>query len=613
MKKLYPFIVSLLFSCLLLGQEKSLLDYDGCKDGISKSLLKKYEKAVSYFNDKKYSQASSLLQEVIKEDESFASPYFLMGMIGVVKDNTTMIMKYFPLVKENCPEFSHPYLFYYLGMIDYTEERYSEASKNFEHFLTLTDQNNFYDSLQKIAINYIGWSDFLKTTMENKVAFDPKKINFLAKNKNYYEPFVTWDKGEIWFIREEVIKDTNYDSFFSEVSTHKNRYLQRSIFDSTGFYDKGFIAPDPFNNQFPLSGVSITADNNYIFFSVKNNTEDNKSWDIYYCERIDDYFSNAKSININTTASDEFSPSVSADGNLLYFVSDRPGGKGGYDIWFCKRTGKDTWSEPENLGRNVNTFGNETYPFIAADNSHLYFLSNGRRTLGGNDIFVYDIKKDLPARNIGYPVNTESNENPVCIGLDGKTAYSIFKNKDNKFQEINQFALDDRFRSDERILINGIVEKTLNGDIYLNLTSTDGEENTPYYISNEHPDFTLIIRKDKEYILTLDQNGYMFYVAKVNAETQNLVIEQKPLESGTCIQLNCVKLDGNGLNFDDNSQNVLDNFVSFLKRHTRIRINITAEKKMNDALKNYLIKSGIREDRVTLTEATTNKILYTIK
>ncbi len=613
MKKNSTLLILIFFSFSLFCQEKSLLDYDECKEDISRSLQKKYEKAVRYFNNRKYSQASSLLQEIIKENENFASSYFLMGMIGVVRDNAAMITKYFPLVRENCPEFSHPYLYYYLGIIDYTEEHYADASKNFEHFLTLTDQNNFYDSLQQIAINYIDWSDFLKSTMSNQVEFNPQKISFLAKNKNYYEPFITWDTNEVWFIREEVTRDTNYDSFTSEISTSTSRYLQKSILDSTGFYDKGFICKDPFNNQFPLSGVSITADNNYIFYSVKNNNKNNESWDIYYCERIDDHFSNAKPLNINTNDADDFSPSISADGNNLYFVSNRNGGKGGYDIWFSKRIGKDTWSEPENLGRNVNTFGNETYPFIAADNSHLYFLSNGRKTLGGNDIFVYDTQKEMPAQNIGYPINTEGNEHAMGICLDGKTAYSVFKNTDNKFKEINLFTLDKKYCAEERVLVNGIIQKSLDGDITLNLVSMDGSNKTSYHISNEHLNFAFIIQKNKDYICQLNQKGYMFYVAKVNDKTKNISMIQKPLESGSSIELNCIAFDESGINFDDISQNILDSFVAFLKSYARLRIHITSNQKMNNALKNYLIKSGVREDRISFNEQLTTKIIYTIK
>ena len=604
----------MMFSCLLFGQEKSLLDYDECKDEVSKSLQKKYIKAVGYFNDKKYSQASTLLQSIIKEDESFASPYFLMGMIGVVKDNTTMIMKYFPLVMEHCEEFSHPYLYYYLGMIDYTEEKYAKASENFERFLRLTDQDNRYDSLQQEAINYIDWSDFLKSTMNNQVSFSPTKISFLAKNKNYYEPFITWDESEIWFIREEIERDTNKDSFTSEVSTSIDRFLERSIFDSTGFYDKGFIMDDPFNNVKPMGGVSITADNNYVFYSVKNTSSDNDSWDIYYVERLeDDYFSNPKAINLNTSEFDEFSPSISPDGNTLYFVSNRKGSKGNFDIWVSKRKGKDTWSEPENLGRNVNTFGSETYPFIAADNRHLYFLSNGRKTWGGSDIFVYDLQSDKPAQNIGYPINTEEAEHSMGVCLDGKTAYSTFKNKDNDFLEINRFELDSKHQSEERFLVDVSMDKQLRGDITLNVVNLSNSKTDAYYIADEHPNATFIVEKSPKYLCVLDQKGYMFYVEKFSYDTKNLTIKQLPLESGMSCPLNAIDFDQSGVVFDDLSQTILDRFISFLKGSPKYRIEISSNAKMNKALKQYLVKSGIREDRLSFLDTSSDKVIYKIQ
>ncbi len=613
MKKICTLLILIFSFCLSFAQQEKLLDFDQCKDEVSKKLQNKYEKAVDYFQKKKYQQASLLLTQIIKEDEDFASPYFLMGMIGVVKDNTTMIMKYFPLVKEKCPQFSHPYLYYYMGMIDYTEERYKEASVDFETFLMLTNEDNRYDSLQNIAINYIDWSDFLKQTMSNKVKFEPQKIDFLAKNKNYFEPFITWDKNEIYFIREEVKRDTNYDSFTSEINITTNRYLERSILDSTGFYDRGFILDEPFNMSFLLSGVSVTADNNYIFFSVKNATENNNTWDIYYCERIEDYFSNAKPLNINTNEYDEFSPSISADGNTLYFVSNRQGSKGMYDIWRSKRVGKDTWSEAENLGRNVNTFGNETYPFISADNKHLYFLSNGKKTLGGSDIFVYNIEKDTPAENIGYPINTEANERPMGVCLDGRTAYSTIKNADNKFYEINLFNLDDRFVAEKRILIDGKIDKTLHGDISLTLMCLQDNKTTSYYVSDNHPKVTFVIEENKDYICLLDQKGYMFFATKLDSKTNNLLIYQTPLQAGMTIDLESISFDESEINFDEISQLILDNFVSFLQSSVRTRIDIKANKKMCEALKNYLIKSGIREDRLSFTISNKNGITYTIK
>jgi tetratricopeptide (TPR) repeat protein len=294
------FFLFIVLPLVCLSQKEDILSYDACKDDISATYIKQYKQAFQLFKDKKYQKSTSILKNIINNQPNFASAYFLMGIIGVNLDNTTMIEKYFPLVIENCPEFSHPLLFYYLGMIDYTEERYEKAQKDFEEFLQRSETINMYDSLQNVAINYIDWSDFLHKTLENKVDFSPKKIDYLAENMNYYEPFITWDNKEIYFIRSEISRDTNKDSFISSVSSTMKYVFCVSRLDSNGNYDRGFFEDLPFNSGKREGRVSITPDNNLLLFSKLNDETDNKTWDIYYCEKFDGYWSEAKPINIDT-------------------------------------------------------------------------------------------------------------------------------------------------------------------------------------------------------------------------------------------------------------------------------------------------------------------------
>lgn len=121
-------------------------------------------------------------------------------------------------------------------------------------------------------------------------------------------------------------------------------------------------------------------------------------------------WSTAKAFSYN---SDDYSvshPSISADGNKLYFISDMPGGLGGMDIYVCQR--QDTgWSAPKNLGPTINTASNELFPCIMSDGT-LYFSSEGWNGLGGLDIFVCpDPAAARPVlMNAGYPVNTRNDD-----------------------------------------------------------------------------------------------------------------------------------------------------------------------------------------------------------
>ncbi|MEN9347166.1 MAG: hypothetical protein RLZZ77_677 [Bacteroidota bacterium] len=121
-------------------------------------------------------------------------------------------------------------------------------------------------------------------------------------------------------------------------------------------------------------------------------------------------WSAAVELQFNSETYSNGHPSLTKDGAFIYFVSDRPGGVGGTDIYVSQRLG-ETWSEPINLGPGVNTEGNEMFPFISADGA-LFFSSDGHAGLGGMDIFVSLARNGnwQKPENLGAPVNSTSDD-----------------------------------------------------------------------------------------------------------------------------------------------------------------------------------------------------------
>ncbi len=114
-------------------------------------------------------------------------------------------------------------------------------------------------------------------------------------------------------------------------------------------------------------------------------------------------------------------PTLSKDGRKLYFASDMPGGNGGMDLYVCEKRGW-SWGQPKNLGNNINTSGDEVFPYIYKD-SLLYFSSNGHLGLGGLDVFVTSaIDYTYPA-NLGYPINDAMDDFGFIIDGKGKRGY----------------------------------------------------------------------------------------------------------------------------------------------------------------------------------------------
>ncbi len=122
----------------------------------------------------------------------------------------------------------------------------------------------------------------------------------------------------------------------------------------------------------------------------------------------------------------EGNATISSDGQYLYFSSDRPGGFGGKDIYFCKKLPNGEWALAQNCGSDINTSGDEDSPFIHPDGNTLFFSSKGLKTMGGYDVFFtekIEDKKWTQPENMGYPVNTPLDDIHFKPTADGKRAY----------------------------------------------------------------------------------------------------------------------------------------------------------------------------------------------
>jgi len=176
------------------------------------------------------------------------------------------------------------------------------------------------------------------------------------------------------------------------------------------------------------SCTSISPDGNYVFLYKNDPHGPSVGGDIYFSKesksgKYGAPVSVGKPVN---TSYYEDGACLSPDGNTLYFVSERPGGYGGGDIYKSDKIGKNKWAEPVNLGPVVNSIYDEGAPFVAADGNTLFFSSDGHNTMGGYDIFktsMNDSGKWNTPVNLGYPINTVNNEKGFTLSADARTAY----------------------------------------------------------------------------------------------------------------------------------------------------------------------------------------------
>ena len=200
--------------------------------------------------------------------------------------------------------------------------------------------------------------------------------------------------------------------------------------------DRNYIPlqPHPYsqeaNSQYHEGGVSFSKKWDAMYFSSSNQNSgfsvaDGKGvsrMKIYESKRGLRDWEKAVELPFNNNRFSCFHPSLSADGHTLYFASDMPGGKGGFDLYKVERSVKG-WSKPINLGSSINTPADEAFPFIH-ESGTLFFASKGHNSLGGFDVFKTDLKGSAPTViNIGRPFNSVSDDLSLILNSEGNIGY----------------------------------------------------------------------------------------------------------------------------------------------------------------------------------------------
>lgn len=164
--------------------------------------------------------------------------------------------------------------------------------------------------------------------------------------------------------------------------------------------------------------LSKFGDNQFVFYNSNSG-----AGDLFFAEKVKDKWKIGKAIKfINEKDSRESSASVPQSGDEIYFVSNRKGGFGECDIYYCKKESESKWSKPMNIGGDINTEYDEGDVFISADGTKLFFSSKGHNTMGGYDIFKCDRQESGvwgKPQNLGCPINSSDNDITYSEDQDG--------------------------------------------------------------------------------------------------------------------------------------------------------------------------------------------------
>lgn len=579
-------------------------------DKVNKKAAEIYAKAYEEAMEGKYQSAIQHLKEAIAIEPKFVDAFLsLAGVQANLKNYPASVADFemaFQLDSVYSKHFLLPYSISLAGNGKF--DRALLAINAFLNIKHLNEQSikaaNYRKSIYEFALEYS------KKHPDNDYIFAPKNLgDSINTSALEYFPSLTIDGSKLIFNRR-----VNNDEDFFESDFINNQWSSAKPL-------AGKV-----NTNLNEGAQNISQDGRFLVFTGCNYPEGEGSCDIYFSIHTKQGWSEPQ--NMGTIINTEFwesSPSLSPDKRDLYFSSNQPGGYGGKDIWVTHRLPDGRWSRPENVGEAVNTNGDESCPFMHADNQTLYFNSNGHQGYGMTDLFFSKKMSDTAwsmAENLGYPINTIDEEGSLVIAADGKTAYYASDRGDGKGGlDLYTFQLRKDVQPLKTLWVKGKVfdKKNLAGlPSAIELTEVATRRLISKVQTDEEGNYLITLPSGNDYAFNVNRKGYLFYsdhfslVGNITDSSYVKDIPLQPLAAGAEVVLKNIFFDTRLFDLKPASVIELDKVVLLLKDNPQLKIQINGHTdnigQPNDnlvlsnnrakAVVNYLLSKGISPERL---------------
>ncbi len=311
------------------------------------------------------------------------------------------------------------------------------------------------------------------------------------------------------------------DSLF--VFTRRGEGLREDFYQATILpnkkYNKARLIQGDLNEEPSKGAINISHDGEWLFFTGYNFRGGYGDFDLHVSYYTPQGWSQPENLgrNINTEYW-ESSPSISPDKRTLFFSSNRPGGYGGRDLYVSNRLANGRWGPAQNMGAAINTAGDELAPFIHADNATLYFTSDGLQGYGNSDMFMCRKGPNNAwsnPENLGYPINTIENEGSLFVAADGKTAFYASDRSDTRGDlDLYTFELRQNIRPAKTLYVRGRVfdKKTGKGlPSNVELIDNSNQKSISNLETDETGHYFITLPIGKDYTFSVNRKGYLFF------------------------------------------------------------------------------------------------------
>lgn len=593
---------------------------------ISGKTEKLYAEAKQHLNAVRYADALQALEKALQKEPAFIDARLMYADLNLQLERYARAEEEFENALSLAPDYA-PLAYYLCARAEFSQHKYEEAAGHLEEFLK---SDKAKDKRKTEAERLLAGARLAADARNKPVPFDPRSLGPGVNTAlPEYLPSLTADGEILVFVRV--------------VNRQEDFYLSHKV---DGEWQEAIPLENINHPQLSEGAQSIAANGKSIVFTACERKGGLGRCDLYITELKNGQWQEARNLGspVNTKGW-ESQPSLSADGNTLFFVSDRPGGEGLIDLWVSRKGADGRWGEPQNLGPSINTAEREQAPFIHPDGKTLYFMSDGHPGLGGFDLFASRLQPDSSwstPQNLGYPINTEANEGALVVSLDGKTAYfstdragvvDSLMPEDRKLlrrsSDIYSFELYPEARPQPATYVKAIVREAgtrrpLTATVdFIKLKSGQSHLQAK---TDEDGAFLAVLPVGEDYALNVFRPGYLFHSenfalaeAGTIAEPFLLEIELSPIPepaaeapSARPVVLKNVFFETGSAALRPESASELNRLKDLLEENPGLKIringhtdnvgseedNLALSENRAKAVYDYLIRQGISEERL---------------
>ncbi|MEO6723082.1 MAG: OmpA family protein [Ferruginibacter sp.] len=540
-------------------------------DKVNKKAGQIYARAYEDAQDQKYVSAIEKINKALQIEPKFVDAVLSRaGIYAEMKKYDSSVIDFekgFAMDSVYCVNYLLPYSISLAGL-----GQFQKALNAVTRFLKeplnsqSTRAGNYRKTVYEFALNYE------KKHPSNNYVFAPKNLgDSINSNALEYYPSLTIDGNKLIFTRR--------------VSGDEDFYETDRV---NGTWTTALPLGGKVNTTFNEGAQNISQDGEWIIFTGCNYPEGQGSCDLYISYKTKQGWSEPE--NLGPTVNTEFwesAPSFSADKRDIYFSSNQLGGYGGKDIWVTHRGINGKWGRPENLGSKINTTGDESCPFMFADNQTLFFNSNGHPGYGQADLYFSkktDSSWTVP-ENLGYPVNTIDEEGSLIVAADGKTAYYASDKGEGKGGlDLYSFQLREDIQPPRTLWVKGRVfdVKTKDGlPSSVELTDINSRKLISRLQTDEYGNYLTTLPIGKDYAFNVNRKGYLFFSENYNLSDHSIDsvftkdIPLQPIEAGAAIVLKNIFFDSKQTELKPASTSELDKVIQLMNDNPKLKILIS--------------------------------------